>query len=242
MWGDTVALPVRVRPPFWMTTWFRLASLLALVAAIAGGHRWRTLLLRRRNRALALPVAARTAALQSANLQLDHQANHDALTGLLNRRAIVARFEQELGGGRTRHFGCILIDLNRFKQVNDTLGHALGDGVLQQMAASIRGCLRDGDALGRLGGDEFLVLMAGAGDEALESACRRISALAVEAADDRHRVTVTAACGGVAVPSGGAPELAAILARADELLYRVKNAGRLGYAVDTLAAPASVAD
>ena len=157
VWGETVALPIRVRPPFWMTLWFRLGGILFLLAAAIGVYRWRTLLLRRRNRELEKEVGKRTA-------ELEYLATYDPLTALFNRRAILAFLEKELKPERgvNRQLGCIMIDLNRFKPVNDTLGHAAGDQVLKEMAARIQECLRQGDALGRLGGDEFLVVLPGA--------------------------------------------------------------------------------
>ena len=122
-----------------------------------------------------------------------------------------------------------MIDLNRFKLVNDTLGHAAGDQVLKEMAAKIQECLRQGDALGRLGGDEFLVVLPGADLDALQAVYRRISDLACQAGEGAAAVTVTAACGGVTVPAGSSAELAAVLAQADNLLYQVKRAGRQGF-------------
>lgn len=221
IWGDVVLLPLRVRPPFWMTLWFRLAALAALLAAGVGAWRWRTMLLRRRNAELEKEVGKRTA-------DLEFLATYDPLTGLFNRRAILAFLEKQLRPerGSNRQLGLIMIDLNRFKQVNDTLGHASGDGVLKEMAARIQECLRQGDALGRLGGDEFVVVLPGADEEALRSVERRIAALACRAGEGDAELTVTAACGAVAVPSGNIATAAAVLAQADKLLYQDKEARR----------------
>jgi len=118
VWGDIVRLPIRVRPPFWMTLWFRLTAFLFLLAAAVGAWRWRTRLLRRRNIELEKEVGKRTA-------ELEYLATYDPLTTLFNRRAILAFLERQLRPerGSNRQLGCIMIDLNRFKQVNDTLGH-----------------------------------------------------------------------------------------------------------------------
>jgi diguanylate cyclase (GGDEF)-like protein len=228
VWGDVVTLPIHVRPPFWMTLWFRLGMFLAVVAAMIGVYRWRTMMLRRRNRELESEVSKRTA-------ELEYLATYDPLTTLFNRRAILGIMERELlpGRGGNRQLGCIMIDLNRFKLVNDTLGHAAGDRVLKDMAAKIQGCLRQGDALGRLGGDEFLVVLPGADLEALQAVYRRISDLACRTGAGDAEVTVTAACGGVSVPAGKSADIASVLARADDLLYQVKRAGRQGFALET---------
>jgi len=226
IWGETVTLPIHIRPPFWMTLWFRLAVLLFLLAAAFGTYRWRTLLLRRRNRELEKEVGKRTA-------ELEYLATYDPLTALFNRRAILSFLDKELKPERgvNRQLGCIMIDLNRFKAVNDTLGHAAGDDVLKEMAARIQECLRQGDALGRLGGDEFLVVLPGADPEALQAVCRRISELNSRKGEGEASLTVTASCGGVTVPAGSIAATAAVLAQADDLLYQVKHSGRKGFAV-----------
>lgn len=227
VWGETIVLPIRVRPPFWMTFWFRLGGILFLLTAAFGVYRWRTLLLRRRNRELEREVGKRTA-------ELEYLATYDPLTALFNRRAILGLLERQLKPekGANRQLGCIMIDLNRFKMVNDTLGHAVGDQVLQEMAVKIQDCLRQGDALGRLGGDEFLVVLPGADMEALQAVYHRISDLGCRAGEGDAAVTVTASCGGVSVPAGSIAAMAAVLAHADDLLFQVKRAGRQGFAVE----------
>ncbi len=229
VWGETIALPLRVRPPFWMTLGFRLSAGFLLLAAATVVFRWRTLVLRRRNRELQQEVSRRTAELQ-------YLATYDPLTGLLNRRAILARLDGELNPQRAGHrrLGCIMIDLDRFKSVNDTLGHAAGDGVLKDMAARIKACLRQGDDLGRLGGDEFLVVAPGADSEALRAVNRRIAGLECRVGEGAGPGVVTASCGAVLVKAGSPVAPAAVLARADDLLYGTKRAGRRDFPVEEL--------
>jgi diguanylate cyclase (GGDEF)-like protein len=236
VWGGTVTLPIHVRPPFWMTLWFRLGAAFFLLAFALAVHRWRTLLLRRRNRELESEVGRRTA-------ELEYLATFDPLTALFNRRAILSLLEKALRPerGLNRQLGCIMVDLNRFKMVNDSLGHAAGDQVLKEMAVKIQDCLRQGDALGRLGGDEFLVVLPGADLEALQAVYRRIIDLGCRVGEDNAAVTVTASCGGVSVPAGSSAMIAAVLAHADDLLYQVKRAGRQGFAVEAFASGKSPA-
>ena len=235
MWGEAVALPVRVNPPFWMTWWFRATGLLALAGAGLGAHGARTLRLRRRTRELEAAVADRTAARLTATQELERLATHDALTGLLNRRAVLARLDAQLGDGgeATRRFGCLLVDLDNFKRVNDTLGHAAGDAVLRTMADRIGASLRANDVLGRLGGDEFLVVLPGADAETAEAVARRIAAITVTVGE-AEQVVVSASCGAVAVRSGEGRDHATVVAAADALLYQAKQAGRRTYRFDVL--------
>jgi diguanylate cyclase (GGDEF)-like protein len=228
VWGEVVTFPIHVRPPFWMTWWFRLGMLLAIVAATIGTYRWRTMMLRRRNQELESEVGKRTA-------ELEYLATYDPLTALFNRRAILSFLEKLLQPerGGNRQLGCIMVDLNRFKTVNDTLGHPTGDQVLKEMAAKIQDCLRQGDTLGRLGGDEFLVVLPGADMDALQAVYRRIADQSCRVGAGSAAVTVTASCGGVSVPAGNSASIVAVLAQADDLLYQIKRAGRKGFAVKT---------
>jgi diguanylate cyclase (GGDEF)-like protein len=230
VWGEAVALPLRVNPPFWMTWWFRAGGLLALAAGVLGAHGARTLRLRRRTRELEAAVADRTAALLAANSELERLATHEPVTGLLNRRAILARLDAQFGDGgeATRRFGCVLVDLDNFKRVNDTLGHAAGDAVLREMAGRIGASLRGDDVLGRFGGDEFLVVLPGADAETVEAVARRIAAITVTAGE-AEPVVVSASCGAVAVRSGAGSDHTGVVAAADGLLYQAKQAGRRTY-------------
>ncbi|MGN9803329.1 putative bifunctional diguanylate cyclase/phosphodiesterase [Micromonospora sp. L32] len=156
-----------------------------------------------------------------------HAATHDALTGLANRRQLLERGTEQLS---TRHAegvtALVLIDLNHFKEVNDTLGHAAGDQVLMQVADRLRAAAQAEDLVARLGGDEFAVLLRGlpAPAVAAHRAEALIGALHQPLDVDGMRISVEAS-GGIAVApaSGGMPEL---LRRADVAMYQAKRAGQ----------------
>jgi diguanylate cyclase (GGDEF)-like protein/PAS domain S-box-containing protein len=159
--------------------------------------------------------------------QLKQAAVHDALTGLPNRNSLASRLEHAIlrvnrSGDR---LALLFIDLDRFKKVNDTLGHAAGDEVLRQAAARIRACVREVDTVARLGGDEFVVL--------LESEVRpdtpgiigeRIRAAFTMPFDYKGADVHCGASVGVSLYPDHARDPAALLASADEAMYRVKHA------------------
>ncbi|MFG3422224.1 putative bifunctional diguanylate cyclase/phosphodiesterase [Micromonospora sp. NPDC048063] len=156
-----------------------------------------------------------------------YAATHDALTGLANRRHLLDQGTEHLN---TRHAdgvtALVLIDLNHFKEVNDTLGHAAGDQVLVQVAERLRTAAQEGDLVARLGGDEFAVLLRGLPAPAV-AAHRAETLLATlhEPFDlDGMRISVEASGGIAAAPAtGGMPEL---LRRADVAMYQAKRAGQ----------------
>ena len=156
------------------------------------------------------------------------QAMHDALTGILNRRAIIERLEAELARSRRegKSFSVVMIDLDHFKNINDTYGHPTGDEVLRESAHRIRRVLRAYDAVGRYGGEEFLVVIADAGHRTTASICERIrSAIAASTmAPGQGAIQTTASLGVVTVRPGMSMEDA--INAADAALYEAKAAGR----------------
>lgn len=167
--------------------------------------------------------------LQAAREQLLTLATTDALTGLLNRRAILARAEEELERHRRRKepLGCILLDVDRFKQVNDRFGHPAGDEVLRQIAFHLKEILRPYDALGRYGGEEFLVILPGTDMATLRVVGERLRARL----EERVRIgpptllePVTASFGITVGQEGDGLE--SLLHRADQAMYRAKGMGR----------------
>ncbi|MEU4621208.1 bifunctional diguanylate cyclase/phosphodiesterase [Actinoplanes sp. NPDC023801] len=155
-----------------------------------------------------------------------HAATHDSLTGLANRRRLYDHAEQLFHPpARSGLFALLLIDLNHFKEVNDTLGHAAGDHVLREVAGRLRDAAAPGDLVARLGGDEFAVLLTGLPTPALAGhrAAGMLTALDAVIEVEGMRLTVEAA-GGIALAAGtgGVEEL---MRRADIAMYQAKRAG-----------------
>jgi len=165
--------------------------------------------------------------------QLRHQAFHDPLTALPNRALFLDRLEQALVRGLRRAGPAVVLslDLDRFKVINDSLGHDAGDRLLVAVAARLRTCVRQEDTVARFGGDEFAVLlseMAHTG-QAVETAERLIAALAAPFRLGNHDVVIETSIGVVTTtPSATA---AAVMRDADVALYRAKAAGRGRYAI-----------
>ena len=171
-------------------------------------------------------AAARTKELQqelvAQGKRLEALLREDALTGLSNRRAILTQLAGMVSAAR-RHghpLSIAILDLDHFKRINDTHGHKTGDAVLVGSARVLRSHLRAEDQLGRLGGEEFLILLPDTGAEAAGHAAEK---LRVEVAGASTEVPVTVSIG-LATWDGEAPE--DLLHRADEALYAAKDAGR----------------
>jgi diguanylate cyclase (GGDEF)-like protein len=174
-------------------------------------------------------VTDRTQGLEAANRQLRHLASHDALTGLPNRLLLDDRLAQAIARGeREQHeFAVLVIDLDRFKLINDSLGHRAGDDLLKEVAQRLRGVVRETDTTARMGGDEFVMLLSGplSRPEAVAAGQRAIASLApaVRLADiDVH---VSPSIGLALYPHDGAT-IDALLAHADAAMYCAKEQGR----------------
>jgi len=160
--------------------------------------------------------------------QLEHQANYDALTGLPNRNLLHDRLRQAVYSQRNpRAIAVVFMDLDHFKFVNDSLGHSVGDKLLKSMGDRLRAVLREGDTVGRVGGDEFvLILNDQASEEVIFRAMQRISAKVAEPIDiDGKELYVTCSAGISLYPQDG-PDVDTLLKHADAAMYRAKEHGR----------------
>ena len=192
------------------------------------------------NAELEAKVQARTAELLAANEELRHLARHDALTGLPNRLAANERRHLEFVALQRngQPYSVLLIDIDRFKRVNDSFGHAVGDRVLQQVGRTLQQSLRESDFVARWGGEEFLVLLPGTGLDAARMVAEKLRQ-AVESRPDPDAGTITISLG-LALATASKPDEDTPLREADACLYAAKREGRnrLVMHIDGLSQPA----
>ena len=167
-----------------------------------------------------------------SNERLRHLAFHDPLTELPNRMLLLERLGQLIGQTEReeRCVAVIFLDLDRFKAVNDTLGHAIGDRLLKAVAADLLALVRHSDTVARLGGDEFVIVLDNpAGHDEVATVARRIvAAITQHRVIDGHALAVGASLGIAMFPKDGR-DREQLIAHADVALYAVKSAGRNGY-------------
>jgi len=170
----------------------------------------------------------RDRALERANLELKRQATHDALTGIANRVLFVERLEQGIQDGGI--FAVCVLDLDRFKSINDSNGHAAGDALLQYVARRLLSIMHPNDTVARAGGDEFLMLLRNvrSADEVEAQVIRCMQVLAAPHRLASTELQVSSSMGIAIHPTDGhaAEEL---LAHADEAMYQAKRSGRHTY-------------
>lgn len=161
--------------------------------------------------------------------ELRHMAQHDPLTGLPNRALFSDRLGNELARARRQggHFGLIFIDLDHFKPINDNFGHAVGDLLLRQVAQRMKESIRASDTVGRIGGDEFVVLMPMLADaEAARLLAEKLRyVIAQPFALDGRELSISCSLGVALYPTDGTDEIA-LAKSADEAMYQAKQSGR----------------
>ena len=195
---------------------------------------FRTAYLRRHERDLERQVSERTAELRTlavalgrSKSQLEHIAYRDPLTDLPNRRMFAEKIDRLLGSADTGPLSLLIVDLDRFKQINDTLGHDAGDALLVETARRLRGVVRKQDCVARMGGDEFAIILTDAQDDAEN---RQICDRIVAAFDTRiefegSQIQASVSVGYAISPRHGNTQTE-LYKSADLALYEAKRAGR----------------
>lgn len=184
---------------------------------------------------LAARLVGRTSDLEESRLQAQHQAMHDGLTGLANRAMFERRFDEALQ--RVAHrpdalLALLYIDLDRFKQINDTLGHPAGDVLIRQVARRLVAEVRAYDLVARLGGDEFAILISEPEDrEAIDRICSRIVAHLEQPFSVAGSLAYIGASIGIAIAPQHGHDRTELTRKADIALYRAKAEGRSRYLV-----------
>jgi diguanylate cyclase (GGDEF)-like protein/PAS domain S-box-containing protein len=169
---------------------------------------------------------------RAAAVQMSHLAHHDALTNLPNRILFNDRLTQaiSLAERQGTQLAVMFIDLDRFKRINDSLGHEVGDQVLESVAGRLSACVRHSDTVSRLGGDEFIILLSPMenGADAAYSARKLLRALAKPHIIDGRSLDVSASIGVSTYPADGLTA-ESLVNRADNAMYEAKSAGRNSY-------------
>jgi diguanylate cyclase (GGDEF)-like protein len=162
--------------------------------------------------------------------KLRHQATHDVLTGLANRRAIRDALSRELGRSAREGtpLGVVMVDIDHFKQVNDTYGHSAGDVVLSDIADRMRSLIRSYDSAGRYGGEEFLIVLPGCDSQSVftKADTLRASIGGAPVQTPQGPIRITASMGATACSEAGAFDLDDLIHQADTALYLAKRNGR----------------
>ena len=167
---------------------------------------------------------------KASERQIEHMAHHDALTGLANRHVSKLRLAAAIAQARRsgEKVGVLFVDLDRFKHVNDALGHHVGDALLQSVSARLLQLVREGDTVSRLGGDEFVVILNGIGDAAAIGDL--LDARLIPAMREPHQVEgseLYVSCSvGVAIYPDHGTDMDTLMRHADAAMYQAKSGGR----------------
>ena len=171
-------------------------------------------------------------ALSELARQVTHSAEHDFLTVLPNRLLFTDRIGQSIAMARrhSKRLAILFLDLDGFKEINDSLGHATGDELLKSTAKRLVGCVRASDTVSRQGGDEFVVLLAEVqhAEDAAISARRMLHAMSHPHHVDRHELHVSMSIGVSVYPDDGT-DAETLIKHADTAMYQEKKSGRHGY-------------
>jgi diguanylate cyclase len=173
-----------------------------------------------------------TEAAEHATMQMSFKAERDFLTGLPNRALLTDRLAQSiaLAQRHRKKVALMFLDLDNFKDINDSLGHSVGDQILQSAAKRLEGCIRHSDTVSRHGGDEFVVLLSEieAAQDVARAAEKLFKAMAEPHLIGDHRLYVTLSIGSSLYPDDG-DDVVAVITNADIAMYHAKRGGRNNY-------------
>ena len=220
--GNAAVLEFRIQPPWWRTGWFA-GSLFSL---IGGMLLW---FLRRWSRHKEAAQRELEAAVAERTRELAHQYRHDVLTGLPNRLLFSEILEREIVSAERNHgqLAVLFVDLDRFKQVNDTWGHMVGDALLQKVGERLGRASLSTETVARMGGDEFIILVTGIRDkDAAETRGQELLRIMDQPVVIDGKEMFPTASMGIAVYPADAQDTAGLMAAADTAMYRAKGAGK----------------
>ncbi len=163
---------------------------------------------------------------KQAELELAHTAQHDPLTGLVNRRQFARQLEHELALGSAPTCAVLFVDIDRFKLVNDGHGHEAGDDLLREAARRLQAALREGDVLSRFGGDEFTAYLPDCDAASAETVARRVLATLAQPFPVARGEVYVGGSVGIALTSGDARTATDLIRDADVAMYEAKQGGR----------------
>lgn len=237
--SPVTTIPLRILPPWWHTWWFYGLCSISGLLVLWGFHHLRTLQLHNYQRKLEKIVQDRTRELEASREALRVRAMYDTLTGLLNRSSILEVLEQQIDRAYRMESSLlvVLVDLDHFKNINDTHGHLFGDAALAQFAKALNCSIRPQDKAGRYGGEEFLLVLPIESDASYQEhiACLHKEISSIPIAGHGLELTITCSIGCTILPQGKTRVSSTqLLSSADRALYQAKQAGRDGFVIDLL--------
>ncbi|MFZ6778730.1 ligand-binding sensor domain-containing protein [Undibacterium sp. Ji83W] len=225
------SLALIIQPPWWRTTWFYMLIAVALLMLIFILHSYRLRRLTALQARTEAIVKERTRELEMSREELKVRALRDGLTSAWNRSAMLEMMEMELGKAQRQQTPLLLalLDLDHFKRINDTYGHPAGDAVLIEVVRRLNATVRQSDAVGRYGGEEFLIIIPGLdvshGKGLIERLLKSIREKEI-AISDQQSIAVTSSFGVIAFDPQNPMTAAELISHADQALYRSKQQGR----------------
>ena len=227
-WGPVATTKISVAPDYYETLWFKLLIGVLILAFLYGVFRIRTFSLRTRSVHLAQEIRARTTQLETMNTELErvnkelHLASiTDPLTGLQNRAAFRKSLQEQIDNKQP--VALLFLDLDNFKEINDTLGHEIGDKLLLESAHRLSQVVRNEDTVGRLGGDEFIIMPLKMSLDTAKALAEKIRTI-IEQHTFVNNIKLTLSIGVAEYLENDT--LDSWITRADEALYKAKENGK----------------